>query len=74
MTLHELETWLALEVIGSYHALLTALIIRQCPLLQASAPTVGIGRIVEDPVTRALEVFMANDSSGQERVREALTA
>ena len=44
----------------------------QGSLLQCFALTVGIGRIVEEPVARAIDVLLASDLDGQERVREAL--
>ncbi|MEP6150179.1 MAG: TniQ family protein [Nisaea sp.] len=44
----------------------------QGSLLQCFALTVGIGRIVEDPVARAIDVLLASDMNGQVRVREAL--
>ncbi len=42
--------------------------------LQAFALTVGVGRIAEDPINRAIDVLLASDDGGQERVREALKA
>lgn len=44
----------------------------QGSLLQCFALTVGIGRIAEDPVARAIDVLLASDMDGQERVREVL--
>ncbi len=44
----------------------------QASLLQAFASTVGIGRLVEDPVRRVIEVLLASDAEGQGRVREVL--
>ena len=44
----------------------------QGSLLQAFALTVGIGRILEDPVARAIEVLLASDPEGQERIKDAL--
>lgn len=44
----------------------------QGSLLQCFSLTAGIGRIVEDPVARAIDVLLASDMNGQERVREAL--
>lgn len=44
----------------------------QGSLLQTFALTVGIGRIVEDPVNRAISVLLKSDADGQMRVREAL--
>lgn len=44
----------------------------QGSLLQAFALTVGIGRLVEDPVSRAIDVLRASDVEGQGRVRDAL--
>ncbi|MDF1710361.1 MAG: hypothetical protein P1U72_19915, partial [Paracoccaceae bacterium] len=43
----------------------------QGSLLQCFALTVGIGRIIEDPVKWAIIVLMASDADGQGRVREA---
>ncbi|MFZ3581875.1 hypothetical protein ACOI1H_06840 [Loktanella sp. DJP18] len=44
----------------------------QGSLLQSFALTVGIGRIMKDPVKWAIVVLMASDAEGQGRVREAL--
>lgn len=44
----------------------------QGSLLQGFALTVGIGRIAEDPVARTIDVLLASDVDGQERVRGAL--
>lgn len=44
----------------------------QGSLLQAFALTVGIGRIVEDPITRAIDVLLASDAEGQGRVGDML--
>ena len=44
----------------------------QGSLLQGFALTVGIGRIVEDPVACAINVLLASDVDGQVRVRDAL--
>ena len=44
----------------------------QGSLLQAFALTVGIGRIVEDPVCRAIDILMASDAEGKGRVQDAL--
>ena len=44
----------------------------QGTLLQAFALTVGIGRIVEDPVNRAIDVLLASDVDGQGRVQDVL--
>lgn len=44
----------------------------QGSLLQAFALTVGIGRIVEDPVNRVIDVLLAGDSEGQGRMQDAL--
>jgi hypothetical protein len=44
----------------------------QGSLLQCFALTVGIGRIIEDPVKWAIIVLIASDAEGQGRVREAL--
>lgn len=41
-------------------------------LLQCFALTVGIGRIIEDPVKWAIAVMLVSDAGGQGRVREAL--
>lgn len=46
----------------------------QGSLLQTFALTVGIGRIVEDPVTRAIDVLLASDADGRERLRDVLKA
>lgn len=46
----------------------------QGALLQAFALTVGIGRLAEDPINRAIDVLLASDDGGQERVRAALKA
>lgn len=46
----------------------------QGSLLQSFALTVGIGRIAEDPVARAIEVLLASDADGQERVKDVLRA
>lgn len=44
----------------------------QGSLLQAFALTVGLGRIVEDPVNRAINVLLASDTEGQGRAQVAL--
>lgn len=44
----------------------------QGSLLQGFALTVGIGRIVKDPVALALTVLLASDTDGQGRVQDAL--
>ena len=44
----------------------------QGSLLQAFALTIGIGRIIEDPVKQAIAVLLVSDAEGQGRVREAL--
>lgn len=44
----------------------------QGSLLQAFALTIGIGRIIEDPVKWAVSVMLVSDAEGQARVREAL--
>ncbi|MEM6663881.1 MAG: TniQ family protein [Pseudomonadota bacterium] len=44
----------------------------QGSLLQGFALSVGIGRIVEDPVALVIAVLLASDADGQGRVREAL--
>ncbi|GFE51940.1 hypothetical protein So717_37280 [Roseobacter cerasinus] len=44
----------------------------QGSLLQGFALTVGIGRLAEDPVARAIAVLLASDVDGQGRVQEAL--
>lgn len=44
----------------------------QGSLLQTFALTIGISRIAEDPVTRAIEVLIASDAGGQERLRDVL--
>ena len=46
----------------------------QGSLLQSFALTIGISRIAEDPVTRAIEVLLASDADGQERLRDVLKA
>ncbi|WP_262975171.1 hypothetical protein [Shimia marina] len=43
-------------------------------LLQTFALTIGIGRIAEHPVARAIEVLLASDADGQERLRDVLKA
>ncbi|WP_299969200.1 TniQ family protein [uncultured Roseobacter sp.] len=45
----------------------------QGSLLKSFALTVGIGRIAEDPVARAIDVLLAGDTDGQVRVRAALS-
>ena len=44
----------------------------QGSLLQTFALTIGISRIAEDPVTRAIEALIASDAGGQERLRDVL--
>ena len=44
----------------------------QGSLLQSFALTVGIGRIIGDPVKRAITVMLVSDADGQGRVRAAL--
>ncbi|MFQ3251730.1 MAG: hypothetical protein ACI9U6_000004 [Loktanella salsilacus] len=44
----------------------------QGALLQTFALTIGISRIAEDPVTQAIEVLIASDAGGQERLRDVL--
>lgn len=44
----------------------------QGSLLQAFALTVGIGRIVEDPVARAIDVLLVSDADGKARLNDAL--
>lgn len=44
----------------------------QGSLLQSFALTVGIGRVVEEPVNRAIDVLLASDVDGQGRVQDAL--
>jgi hypothetical protein len=46
----------------------------QGSLLQSFALMVGIGRIAEDPVARAIKVLLASDADGQERVKDVLRA
>lgn len=46
----------------------------QGSLLQTFALSIGIGRIAEDPVNRAIDVLLVSDAEGQARVREALRA
>lgn len=57
---------LAKPVRSGLHAL------AQSSLLQAFALTVGIGRIVEEPIARVIDVLLASDAEGQGRVRDAL--
>ncbi|MCI5111978.1 MAG: TniQ family protein [Marivita sp.] len=64
----EVAPVLAKPVRPSLHAL------AQGSLLQGFALTVGIGRIVEDPVACAINVLLASDVDGQVRVRDALAA
>ena len=45
----------------------------QGSLLKSFALTVGIGRIAEDPVARAIDVLLAGDTDGRVRVRAALS-
>lgn len=44
----------------------------QSSLLQGFALTVGIGRIVEDPVACAIDILLASDTDGQARVKDVL--
>jgi len=44
----------------------------QGSLLQTFALTIDISRIGDDPVTRAIEVLLARDPDGQERLKNAL--
>lgn len=46
----------------------------QGSLLQTFALTIGISRIAEDPATRAIQVLLASDADGQERLRGVLKA
>jgi hypothetical protein len=46
----------------------------QGSLLQTFALTIGISRIAEDSVTRAIEVLLASDADRQERLRDVLKA
>ncbi|WP_282129913.1 hypothetical protein [Roseobacter litoralis] len=46
----------------------------QGSLLQSFALTIGISRIAEDPVTRAIKVLLSSDADGQERLRDVLKA
>ena len=46
----------------------------QGSLMQAFALTVGIGRLVDDPVNRAIDVLLASDAEGQGRIQDALTS
>ena len=55
-------------VLSGLHAL------AQGSLLQSFALMVGIGRIAEDPVARAIKVLLASDAAGQERVKDVLRA
>ena len=57
---------LAKPVRSGLHAL------AQSSLLQAFALTVGVGRIVEEPITRVIDVLLASDAELQGRVRDAL--
>jgi hypothetical protein len=45
----------------------------QGSLLQCFALTVGIGRIIEDPVNWAISVMLVSDAEGQGRVRQAIS-
>jgi len=45
----------------------------QSSLLQGFTLAAGIGRIVDDPVARAIDVLLASDTDGQGRVRDALS-
>lgn len=45
----------------------------QGSLLQCFALTVGIGRIIEDPVKWAISVMLASDAEGQGQVQQALS-
>ena len=45
----------------------------QGSLLQCFALTVGIGRIIEDPVKWAISVMLVSDAEGQGRVRQAIS-
>ena len=44
----------------------------QGSLLQALALTIGIGRVVENPVDQAISILLKSDVDGQVRVRDAL--
>ena len=44
----------------------------QGSLLHALALTVGIGRVVENPVDQAISILLKSDVDGQARVRDAL--
>lgn len=46
----------------------------QGSLLQSFALTVGVGRIIEDPVKWAISVMLMSDAEGQGRVREGLVS
>lgn len=45
----------------------------QGSLLQCFALTVGVGRIIEDPVKWAISVMLVSDAEGQGRVRQAIS-
>jgi len=45
----------------------------QGSLLQCFALTVGVGRIIEDPVKWAISVMLESDAEGQGRVRQAIS-
>jgi hypothetical protein len=45
----------------------------QGSLLQCFALTVGVGRIIEEPVKWAISVMLESDAEGQERVRQAIS-
>ncbi|MFG6531591.1 MULTISPECIES: TniQ family protein [unclassified Sulfitobacter] len=57
---------LAKAVRPGFHAL------AQSSLLQCFALTVGVGRIIEDPVKRVISVMLVSDAEGQGRVRQAI--
>jgi hypothetical protein len=45
----------------------------QGSLLQCFALTVGVGRIIDDPIKWAISVMFESDAEGQERVRQAIS-
>ncbi|MFG6638108.1 hypothetical protein ACGYJ8_19565 [Sulfitobacter sp. 1A12126] len=57
---------LAKAVRPGFHAL------AQSSLLQCFALTVGVGRIIEDPVKRVISVMLVSDAEGLGRVRQAV--
>lgn len=53
---------MSLQTRRDYHEFLTRPILRQ-------ALTVGIGRIAENPINRAIDVLLSSDTDGQGRVK-----